>query len=571
MWGAIITLGLTVLTYVYHRYFESRPYTEAIGGRSPRIDEGAPMPLLYGRCRVRAPILVWHGGQRSAQITDVMIAYWLDMLYALGVPFYGGTAALYRIFADDTVLKSYSVTEWLTLKVTGAHYVTDQHGSQSPLDWTTTLVTDPPTVPNPDVPTLPVWGLPSPHRHNYVSTTPGEVLGTTAQTINGKLNTQYGFVEFFDGSVDQQISAMDDSPGHVVLTDTQGALEVTPMDAMFQLDHESDHVDPPRQNDFGVTYRTFQESYRAAVKSPSEIPSYRGLVMCCLYHWCHGSSPTMARYSFDVMTLSTGSASDLGQTLPWDADPAAVIYDLLTSPWGKLGLPVAKIDRPSFVAASITLVAEGHGYSNAFEDIADASDLIGDILKQIDGVLYEEPTTGLLTLKLIRNDYDVTTLMDANPNNTTLTSYSVQGWNETINQVRLTFTNRENNFEDLLVIGQNSANAFSQGRLRSADIRYPGCSTLALAQRLCSRELNVVSKPVVKATLTTDRSFYQKRPGDVITQSFPELGIVKMPMRIARVDLGQLHNNEIVLDVLRDAFGVMEGAYPVTFLPTPSE
>jgi hypothetical protein len=68
---------------------------------------------------------------------------------------------------------------------------------------------------------------------------------------------------------------------------------------------------------------------------------------------------------------------------------------------------------------------------------------------------------------------------------------------------------------------------------------------------------------MVKATAMVNRSFYLTRPGDVLSFTWPQLGISKMAMRVARVDLGQLHAGEITLDLIRDIFDVSVGAFPV--------
>jgi hypothetical protein len=71
-----------------------------------------------------------------------------------------------------------------------------------------------------------------------------------------------------------------------------------------------------------------------------------------------------------------------------------------------------------------------------------------------------------------------------------------------------------------------------------------------------------VSRPSVKVTVTVNRTFYAHRPGDVVTFTWPELGIAGMVMRIARADFGQLHAGAITMDLIRDVFDVRIGAFP---------
>lgn len=301
------------------------------------------------------------------------------------------------------------------------------------------------------------------------------------------------------------------------------------------------------------------------------VPGYRNqIVFWGNFHI--GVSPAVPSISFDVTSLSTGTVADMGVSLPHDADPAAVIYDLLTSPWGKLALSADKIDVPSFQAAALTLFNEGHGYSRAIEQTTDATEIINDVLRQIDAVMYQEPTTGKLVLKLIRNDYVVSALPDINPDNMESPGsgwYVIQGWSETLNQVRLSFTDRvttgvRTTYADGIAVAQNMANVVGQGsKLRALELRYEGCCDRALAQKLASRELAVVSRPVAKATVVVNRSFHASRMGDAVTLTWPQLGIDHMVMRIASINFGQLHDGKIRLDLIRDIFDQSLGAFPV--------
>jgi len=91
---------------------------------------------------------------------------------------------------------------------------------------------------------------------------------------------------------------------------------------------------------------------------------------------------------------------------------------------------------------------------------------------------------------------------------------------------------------------------------------FPGVCTSTSATRIAARELNAISQPMVKATVKVSRAFYQHRPGDVVTFTWPDLGINKMVMRIAGVDFGQLHDPSITMQLMRDVFDVQGGAFP---------
>lgn len=516
-----IAAGLVILsTWIYHRYHQD-PGPRVLPVATPTVSQSATVPLVYGRCRVRAPVLAWSGSQRSIPRPNGRRAYFVDMLYVVGIPFNGGGARLRAIYAGDVVLTLNAGSGWPFTTV-------DSNGG---------------------VPSVPVFGSPASDKFSYwVDNKPARVFQNDLEIM-----VNYGFVEFFAGSPGQLVSGANNFADPI--SDTEAVLRADPLNKIYEY----------LNDDFTATIHYTPEMEPG--DDSTKIPSYRNMATCCMYHWCNGDGITLPNYNFEIESLSTGTSSDLGTpSLTTDADPAAVIYDLLTSPWGKLGLSTDLVDLPSFQAASATLYAERHGYSRAIEESDEASNIIDSILRQIDGVLYPEPTTGKLVLKLIRNDYDVNILETITPDNARPVDgswFSVSGWSESINQVRIKFDDRDNFHADGLVIGQNTANVVSQGgRLRSVDIDFPGCCTRDLAQKLAGRELAVVSRPQLKVSVITSRAFYQARPGSVYKFTWPQLGITNMVMRVARVDLGQLHKGEIHIDLIRDIFDVSSGAFP---------
>ena len=482
MWPLLLFEAMAIgYAYAYHRWGgpNQRPPTRPADISLPRVDFGAPVPLIYGKCLVRSPFLAYAGNLHMPEPDPGDPLYELDMMFVVGIPFYGGRA---------------------TLGTANSMWAGDIRCG--------TLLD-------------PTEG--AGERQTFVMNTSG-----ATEDLSGS-------AEFFAGTSTQNVG------------------------------------------DSGTATRA---SMILAGIDPGLIPGYRNQIVFSFvgngtgFSLTLGRSPQVPAFGFEVICLSTGTPSDLGQSLAEDADPAAVILDLLTGKWGKLALPLSRINLSSFAAASLTLFTEGHGYSRCFDQVDDASAMIDDILRQIDAVFYEEPTTGQFTLKLVRKDYNVADLEDLNPDNVTISNYTVQGWSETPNQVRLAYTSRaafsrHANYGIGLAIGQNEANAIAQGgKRRPVDIKYVGCCTDELAQKLASRELAVLGQPAVRLTVVANRSLHAARPGSVYTFTWPELGIDHMVMRVARVNLGQLHDGKITIDLMRDTFDASLGAYPVP--PPPS-
>ena len=432
------------------------------------------IPLVYGQCRVRSPVMVWSGNYVKPGDSGpggTAIVFSLDALLAVGVPFFNGRAEL----------------------ITGGWWYGDiRYGAIA----------------------APRIGSDA---FDFVATISGSPFASS-------------FVgEFYPGSI-------------------------------FQSVRES-------------VSKTKTRMVLAGINS-TLIPGYASTILvACVGNTggtdsglVTGTTATIGSLSFEIRASSINSSSDMGVT-GWsaveDADPAAVVYDLITAPWGRAALPPSKIDTTSFIAASTTLLAEGHGYSRSIEQTDDALSLINDVLRQIDGVVYEEPTTGQLELHLIRADYSVPGLVDINPNNAVLTEYTVQGQSETFNQVRLIYTNRSGQYNDAVMVAQNQANVVNQGgKLRSTDIRFVGCCTAGLANTLAARELAAVSLPQAKIAVDVNRSFYQARPGGLFTFTWPELNISGMVVRVVSVNLGQPNSGSISMVLMRDIYAQTLGAFP---------
>jgi hypothetical protein len=119
-----------------------------------------------------------------------------------------------------------------------------------------------------------------------------------------------------------------------------------------------------------------------------------------------------------------------------DANPAHIIYEALTNAeWG-MGSSSDLIDVAGFEAVGQTLFYEPLGLSVLWTKQQTLQDFIQEILDHIQAVLFVDPQTGLLTLKLIRGDYDVDTLPTISPSTANLTSFSRKLWGDIVNEIR---------------------------------------------------------------------------------------------------------------------------------------
>jgi hypothetical protein len=291
-----------------------------------------------------------------------------------------------------------------------------------------------------------------------------------------------------------------------------------------------------------------------AGNSASDIPSFRGFATLAMrLHRYSASLPTIA---LEASTYPIASAlPDSPGTSTDDPNPVDVLYDLHTAPM-KLALAPAKIDLPSWQAAAQTLYDEEHGYSRCWDSAPSAEEARDDVLRQIDGAIDEDPTTGKLRLKLIRADFNPADIQHITVHNCErIEGFAAGGWTDLPNKIRVVYTARDDGYRDGSATADSQANAVGQdGIEREVVLRYPGINTPVLAGSVAARELNARCRPLAKMTAIVSREFWRTMVGDPVAVSWPELQIYGRIFRVGRVNRGGPDSNVIALDLIEDFF-----------------
>lgn len=243
-----------------------------------------------------------------------------------------------------------------------------------------------------------------------------------------------------------------------------------------------------------------------------------------------------------------------------DANPASIIYECLTSKeWG-MGSPTTAIDTTSFNEAAATLESESFGLSMLWTRQSSIQDFIQEVLDHIQGVIYCDPATGLLTLKLIRDDYDEGDLDTLDPDNADLSNFSRKLWGDIVNEIIVTWTNPENEQEETVII-QDDASIAIQGGVVSDSRNYYGVRSASLAKNLAVRDLRSAGQPLASCEAEVDRSQWQLRPASVVKLTWPEYGLTELVMRVQSVDYGRPGEPTIKLSLIEDVYGLDIGSY----------
>jgi len=199
-----------------------------------------------------------------------------------------------------------------------------------------------------------------------------------------------------------------------------------------------------------------------------------------------------------------------------------MIWDWMTNPVYGLGTPTGRFDSASFKAAAATLYTEKMGMSTNTDTETSAEQVVADILRHIDAVLFTDPATGLWTLNLVRFDYDPSTLPELTPVDILEPpEMSRVSWEETLNEVKVKYIDRSLFFTERVAQAHESANHAVRGMIGSATFEFHGFSNSSLAQFAATRELKTHTYPLMQVKVIANRIAWNYRMGGVFRLTWP--------------------------------------------------
>lgn len=299
-----------------------------------------------------------------------------------------------------------------------------------------------------------------------------------------------------------------------------------------------------------------RNGYLAAVLDPN-ISRYGGVSHIVFQAFYFGTTTSLEPFNFEVQRLTDAVLPGRG-IMPngLDLNPVEVLHDCFTQKWGRLGIAASALDTDSWQAAAQTLYDEGNGMSLKLESPNSGKQLAEEVLRQIDGVMFQDPQTSKVVLKLLRNDYDVDDLPVFDMSDVLeIQDWTKTTWESTVNQCRVKFTSRQRAYEESVAVAQDFANINFQTKIRSTEISYPGVTETGLASRLAYNALSVYGVPLYKCSMTTKRRGANLRPGDVFILEWPPFGI-RVVMRVQNVDLGDLTDGKAKIECIQDVYAV---------------
>lgn len=297
------------------------------------------------------------------------------------------------------------------------------------------------------------------------------------------------------------------------------------------------------------------DPYLEGVIGVGKVPAYLGTAHIVFNKALIGESSQLRKTAFILENYSNAlglSNAKVGE----DMNPAEAIYQIMTNSWRGMGIQPSEIDLDFLRAMGETLLLEGNGCSIIVTAESNGKTLIQEIIRQIDAIAYQDPETGKIKFQLIRDDYNVNTLLTYDEDEVVrVVNFGRSGWDEVISQVKITFPQR-NKESDAVAISQDMATFAMIGRLRSTTMSMPFVYSSVLANNIASRERSQLSVPLFRITLEMNRKAHVLRPGGVFKLDWPEYGFVGLVLRIQEFDLGSLLDGKIIIKCLQDKFAL---------------
>lgn len=208
----------------------------------------------------------------------------------------------------------------------------------------------------------------------------------------------------------------------------------------------------------------------------------------------------------------------------------------------------------TYISAADTIYAEGLGVSFLFTEEIKWREIIEEVARHIDAIPYQDPDTGLMEIKLIRDDYDIETIPLLDPSNSDLERINDPFEAELFNTVIIEFWNRETGENDSITLSDAAA-VDMVGFPNTKTYKYSGLTNKLTATIVGNRDLARSSRPYYQGRVKTNRSVANLKPGDVFKLSSPDDDISLIIGRVTKRSESGLLNGDIILEFGEDIFG----------------
>jgi len=236
-------------------------------------------------------------------------------------------------------------------------------------------------------------------------------------------------------------------------------------------------------------------------------------------------------------------------------NPAHILLECQTNrDWGR-GKHRSLLDLQSYQQCADKLYQEGFGLCLKWRRTDDISRFEDLVLGHIGAVHYLSRTSGLWTLRLIRDDYkkEDLPLFEQGTGLLAIDEQQISAADSAANQFIVKWTDpRDGNTRQARA--KNLGAIAQAGGVITTTSDYPGIPTASLAARVAARDCFLSTSSLQKLKIRLDRRGSGLEPGAVFRLNAPTRGIVDTAFRVGQIDYGQLTQSEITLHCALDVF-----------------
>ena len=242
-------------------------------------------------------------------------------------------------------------------------------------------------------------------------------------------------------------------------------------------------------------------------------------------------------------------------------NPAHILYLMYTGRRFR-GLPRARMDETAWRSAADTLYAEQFGLclewrrSESFKSFRDT------ILAHTAAEVYLDRRTALISIRLLRDDYDPAglPLFDEESGLLEVTQEEASSGDAVPSQIVGKYVDAITG-ETRAVRAVNAAVAQRAGGRSSEEIEYFGAPTAEIAGRLIQRDLRIKTSGLKRYQVVLDRRGRNISPGQPFRIRSLRRGIDSVVVRAGRIEDGTLADGKITITALQDVFGLPANSY----------
>lgn len=291
------------------------------------------------------------------------------------------------------------------------------------------------------------------------------------------------------------------------------------------------------------------------------IPAYNGVARIVFERFYIGESPQLRAVDFVLSRRS----NYLGIEYQFDNDEQVnigeAIYAIMVDKWSGMKIKPSRIDIESFRTFAAQMKAEGSGCAVLVSSASEGKEVIRELLRQADGIMYQDPDSGLIAIKAIRQDYHGPSLLHLDESDiVSVRSFSKTSWEEVYAELKVEYGVIGQDSPSV-VPAQDSALLSMMENQRSQTLVYPFLWGKTQANKLVNRERKAMSVPLARITLELRRNQRGLLPGSVFSMSWEEYGVQRMVFRVQSFDLGELLNGKVVLNAVQDEYAADDVIY----------